>query len=56
MKYKKQNKQTVTESQILKTLNITQCTLQTRKVGYAYNAIVSYLNFVSSTVLLRHEN
>ena len=56
IKLKKQNKQIVTGSQTLKTLNITHCTLQKRKVGYAYNAIVSYLTFVSSTVLLRRGN
>ena len=55
-KENEKSKQIVTERQILKTLNITHCTLQTSKVGYAYNAIVSYLTSVSSTVLLRRGN
>ena len=33
------NKQIVTERQILKTFNRMHCTLQTSKVGYAYNEI-----------------
>ena len=37
IKLKKTNKHIVTERQILKTLNITHCTIQTSKVGYAYN-------------------
>ena len=51
----KKKKKIVTERQILKTLNIMHCTLQTSKVGYAYNVVMvlAYLTFASSAILLR---
>ena len=51
-------KQIVTERQILKLLNITPCTLQTSKVGYAYNVVMvlASLTFASSAILLRRGN
>ena len=57
-KMKKKKKQIVTERQILKTLNITHCTLQTSKVGYPYNVVIvlGYLGFASSAILLRRGN
>ena len=55
---KLKKKQIVTERQILKPLNITPCTLQTSKVGYAYNVVMvlAYLTFASSAILLRRGN
>ena len=54
----KKKKQIVIEKQILKTLNITHCTLQTRNVGYPYNVVMvlAYLSFASSAILLRQRN
>ena len=55
---KKKQKQIVIERQILKTLNMTHCTLQTSKVGYLYNVVMvlAYLSFASSAILLRRGN
>ena len=54
----KKPKQMVIERQILKTLNITHCILQTSKVGYAYNVVMAlaYLTFTSSAIPLRRGN
>ena len=54
----KKTKQIVIERQIIKTLNITHCTLQTSKVGYPYNVVMvlAYLSFASSAILLRRGN
>ena len=39
----KKKQQIVIERQILKTLSITHCTLQTSKVGYPYNVVMVLL-------------